>query len=248
MPEKMVQADEFAQLAKKNFDRIQVLKGDSYKDRSTMIIMPTRGLINHRVVSKLMGLITPTNQRRAMLLVQGDEVGEAYNKAIKATLDNETKEGRCEYLMTIEDDNLVPHDAHVRLIQAIEKYDFEAVSGLYYSKGEFGFPMAFGNPSLWKSQGILDFAPREDIGPAMEKDNILEVNGIAMGCAVYKMEVFRSLAYPWFKTWQNFVGDNYAGQTQDLYFCENVRRAGGRLAVHCGVRVGHLDKETGEVW
>jgi hypothetical protein len=78
----------------------------------------------------------------------------------------------------------------------------------------------------------------------------MEVNGIAMGCALWRMELFRELAAPWFVTVNDVFPEKGGAQcfTQDLYFCERARRAGKRFAVDFRVKVGHLDTETGVVY
>jgi hypothetical protein len=231
----------------KNFARVTLLKGSSYKNRSTAVIIPTLGLIHHRVVTSLVQLISPQNQPRTLTVVKGEEVGEAYNIAIERALNDEPSK-RFKYIMTVEDDNIVPFDANIRLIESMEKFDAEAVSGLYFSKGEFGFPMAFGDPEKWRQDGYMDMNPREDIGPAVEKGQVIEVNGIAMGCALWRMDLFREFKPPWFVTYQSGSQHGCASLTQDIYFSEQVRRAGGRLYVDTRVRVGHIDMKTGIIY
>jgi len=63
--------------------------------------------------------------------------------------------------------------------------------------------------------------------------------------------LFREFPYPWFKTLTLFTGedgDTVHTNTQDLYFCEKIRKAGRRIALDTRVRVGHIDGQSGEVW
>ena len=99
-----------------------------------LVIVPTRGMIHHRVVTAWQNLIAPMNQKRAFLFVSGDEVGKAYDRMIQHALDHEQLRG-FKYVLTLEDDNLPPPDAHVRLLESIELGPFDAVSGLYWTKG-----------------------------------------------------------------------------------------------------------------
>jgi hypothetical protein len=250
------------------FERIVTIPGSTYKDNSTIIVVPMRGVEIHddspacksgdhrackkpfahqKVISSWMNLIAPMNQKRMLIQVVGHEVGQAYNEAISQIIKNPDW-SKWPYIMTLEDDNLPQPDAHLRLLESIEWGGFDAVSGLYFTKGDFGMPMAYGDPEEYRRTGQLDFRPR-DIRTALQYGNIMEVNGIAMGCAIWKTSLFREIPPPWFVTVSEFIPDKGSvAQTQDLHFCEKARRAGKKFAVDLRVRVGHMDINTGIVY
>ena len=155
-----------------------------------------------------------------------------------------------KYIMTIEDDNLVPGDAHIRLLESIEAGGFDAVGGMYFTKGELNMPMAYGDPDVYKSTGVLDFKPRDVVSFLNNRGgNIVPVNGLAMGCTLYRLDMFKEIKGPWFVTVADIIPDKGAAcMTQDLYFCEKAVRAGKTFAADCRVRVGHLDVNTGVVY
>jgi hypothetical protein len=187
------------------------------------------------------------NGKRAELWAVGDEVGIAYNKMVEWVLAHPELK-KWKYVMTIEDDNLVPPDAHVRLIESIEWGKFDAVSGIYFTKGDINMPMAYGDPAEYKRTGVLDFRPR-DVREALAAGQIMPVCGIAMGCALWRMELFREIAAPWFVTVADVVpGQGAVGFTQDLYFCKRAVEAGKTLAVDLRVKVGHLSVADGVVY
>lgn len=229
------------------FDRVHVMHGGSYKPSRTVVIAPTRGMIHHRTVAAWQSLMAPMNQARAFLMCAGDEVGQAYNKMI-ANILADPQLSQWEYVLTLEDDNLPPPDAHIRLLESIEGFD--AVSGIYFTKGDFNAPMAYGDPQTYRSTGVLDFAPFAPhvVSEALTRGHVLEVNGIAMGCALWRMDLFRKVAAPWFVTVSDVVDGVPKAYTQDLSFCEKAVRAGCRFAVDFRVRVGHMDVKTGEVY
>lgn len=242
----MIKASDFAnQEIPNNFKTIH-LRLNSYHDLSTVILIPTRGLMHPKVVSALLALVPPQNQLRSLFLVEGAEVGDAYENAFHAILEDPDLKN-FKYLMTIEDDNTVPPFAHVQLLQSLIKFNFDAMSGLYFTKGEFGMPMAFGDPETFRNEKFFDSRPR-DVRDAVQNEEVIEVNAIAMGCAVWKIETLKKLERPIFKTWDQYTERGYAGQTQDIFVSEKIRRAGGRLGVDCRVKVGHVDTKTGEVW
>jgi len=230
------------------FERVDVLPGTTYQDNSTVIIIPTRGMLHHRFVSALQGLLPAMNQKRALFFAAGDEVGKAYDKLVKMILSH-PELSTWKYIMTIEDDNLVPPDAHVKLLESIEfGPKFDAVSGLYWTKGDINMPMAYGNPEDYNRTGVLEFKPR-DVREAVKKQQLVEVNGIAMGCGLWRTEMFRQLEPPWFVSCSEVIeGKGPTSFTQDLWFCKNARAVGKRFAVDCRVRVGHMDLQTGVVY
>jgi hypothetical protein len=212
-------------------------KGKQYRDLSTVCVIPTRGLIPARVVESWMGLIAPMNNAFLRIFVQGMEVGDAYNQAVELILGHEQIRD-FKYLLTLEEDNVPPPDGLLKLYESMD--DYHAVGGLYWTKGEGGQPMIYGDP-----KGILAFQPQQ-----VQVDTVQECNGLGMGFTLFRMELFRDekIEKPWFKTVQEWTphGGTAMG-TQDLYFFGNARRAGYRVACDTRVKVGHVDQD-GMVW
>lgn len=235
------------QLEGLGFERIESHHGSTYRDSSTVVIVPTRGMIHHRVVQSWQAMIAPMNQKRAFLFVSGDEVGQAYDRMIKHILADKNL-SQWKYVLTLEDDNVQPADAHIRLLESIDLGPFDAVSGIYFTKGDINMPMAYGDPAEYARTGIIDFRPR-DVRECLASGQVMEVNGIAMGCSLYRMDLFRQIEPPWFVTLADVIPDKgSACMTQDLYFCERAKRVGKRFAVDMRVRVGHLDTSSGTVY
>jgi hypothetical protein len=205
-------------------------------------------MINFKVVQSWQNLIAPMNQKRAILFASGHEVGKAYNEMIERVL-ADPELSKWKYIMTMEDDNLQSPDAHIKLLESIEWGRFDGISGIYFTKGDLSMPMAYGDPRQYAETGVLDFKPR-DVVSALQNGHIMEVNGIAMGCSLYRMDLFREVKGPWFVTANEYIPESGATScfTQDLYFCEKAKRAGKRFAVDFRVKVGHIDVNTGVVY
>jgi len=240
-------ADVVPQFEGKGFEVVHHIPGSTYKDASTVVVIPTRGMIHHSVVSRINGLISPMNQKRAILFASGHEVGQAYNAMIDMILKH-PELSKWKYILTLEDDNLPPPDAHIRLLESIEWGNYDAVSALYFTKGDVNMPMAYGDPAEYGRTGVLDFRPR-DVREALAAGQVMGVNGIACGCALWRMSLFRDLPPPWYVTVNDVVpGKGVQGFTQDLFFCQRAVQAGKRLAVDMRVRVGHLSIDSGVVF
>lgn len=215
----------------------RVEKSKMYKDNSTIIICPTRGLFPTRVVQSWMKLMKPTNQTVAgPIFAESMKVDEAYETLIGYILDNEYL-SKFKYVLTIEEDNLPPADGLIKLYESMDDYD--VVGGLYWAKGDEGFPMIFGDPN---SSG--DFKP---VKP--EPETIQQANGLGMGFNLFKLDMFRHIPRPWFKTLQ---GKDEEGRdqsnTQDLYFYKKAAKQGYKFACDTRVLVGHFDKDADIVY
>ncbi len=226
-----------ADLAKAN---ARLTVSQSYKDLSTVIVTPTRGgrSLCPRFVSSVMGLLRPMNQKCfGPVFISGMEVGEAFNSAIEMILAN-PELAKFKFLLTLEDDNIPPPDGLLKLYEGIK--DFDAVGALYWTKGECGQPMIYGNPI----QSPLNFVPQQPIPESLQR-----CNGLGMGFTLFKMSVFKKLEKPWFVTKQSH-DPNKGTQcyTQDLYAFERMARIGMKVACDTRIKVAHLDIENDQLW
>jgi hypothetical protein len=228
---------------KKAQDRL--IKGNSYKDLSTICVIPTRGMIHAKVVQSWWGMMAPMNQKFLRMFIIGMEVGKAYSSAIEQILAN-PELSSWKYILTLEEDNLPPPDGLLKLIESIEggvdniKYD--AIGGLYWTKGEGGQPMIYGNPKVMPK----NFIPQLPVAQSVQ-----ECNGLGMGFTLFRLEMFKDkkLRRPWFETIQKFTSHQGTNCfTQDLWFFNDANQYGHRFACDTRVLVGHYDKDTDTVW
>lgn len=215
-------------------------KGASYKNQSTIIVCPTRGAISSRVVASWLGLVRPMNQPSfGPVFFQGFEVGDAYEQAMDFILGNEQLRN-FRYVLTVEEDNILPADGLLRLLESIERFD--AVGALYFTKGVEGKPMCYGPP---------DVQPRNFVPFLPQPDSVQPCNGLGMGMTLFRMKMFTSgkIPRPFFRTVQDTVpGGGMRCYTQDLAFFEKACQAGYRMACDARVKVGHYDASNDEVW
>jgi hypothetical protein len=216
----------------------------SWKKQRIVWVIPAGDKIDAKVYVAHRGLVFPPNQAMVPLLVQGAEVGAAFDEAIAMVLDHPDL-STWEYLLTIEHDNIPQPDGVLKLLKSMEQNpQFDAISGLYFLKGELGAAQIWGD--------IKD--PVENYRPQMPvPGKVIETWGLGMGFCLYRMGMFKTLRdrkvpRPWFKTLGKEPGDNGIG-TQDLYFWGRVARPNGlRCAVDCDCLVGHYDNRTGITW
>lgn len=94
--------------------------------------------------------------------------------------------------------------------------------------------------------------PTESEYSAKEIDEMIKegstkivIHGGGFGCAFVKVDVFKRINWPWFK-WVDY-DDGHGTLSEDLYFCEQCKKAG--IPVHSDVRVkcGHIFRHVQEV-
>lgn len=209
-----------------------------YKNLSTIIVCPTLGNIPAQVVYSWMHLMHPVNQSiTGPLFIIGKEVGEAYNQVIEQIL-SDPYLAQFQYVLTLEDDNIPPVDGLLKLYENMGEYD--VVGGLYWTKGENGVPTMLGDPK--------DYNKNYKVQLPIE-GKVVEVNGLGMGFTLFKLDIFRKIDYPWFKTTAEFNPEvGKVCSTQDVYFFDKAKEKGYKFAVDCRVKVGHIDRKTSIVW
>jgi hypothetical protein len=215
----------------------RLVKGQTYRDLSTIWLTPTRGVLKTKVVSSWMSVIKPMNQKfLGPIFIENDEVGNAYEKAFSLVLDN-PELSKWRYIITVEEDNLPPQDGVIKLYESIEDYD--CIGGLYWTKGELGQPMIYGDVNTF---------PRNFIPQVPKPETIQPCNGLGMGFNLWKIDSFKTklkkMPRPYFKTVQGKEGQF----TQDLWFFNEAAKYGYKVACDTRVKVGHLDVNTNQVW
>jgi len=217
--------------------RGRLIRGDTYRDLSTVCLIPTRGLIPAKVVQSWMGLATPMNQKFTRIFLEQLEVGDAYNAGIDLILAH-PELSKWRFVLTLEEDNCPPPDGLLKLYESMKRFD--AVGGLYWVKGEYGQPMIYGNPAEMPKNFVPQLPQSETLQPC---------NGLGMGFTLFKLDLFRKVPKPWFKTLQEYSPQSgMRAATQDLYFFQEAAKVGGQFACDTRVRVGHWDQSTETMW
>jgi len=140
--------------------RERIEKSRSYADCSTIMVVPAIKPIPPKVVQSWLGLMAPMNQKFTRLCLENMEVGDAYNAAVEFILGN-PELSTWQYMLTVETDNIVPPDALLKLIEDIESGPYDAVGALYWTKGEGGQPMCYGNPKVMP-RNFVPWLPETD--------------------------------------------------------------------------------------
>ena len=171
--------------------------------------------------------------------VRGYDCATARNKIAQKALD-----GGYDYLLMVDNDVTPPKDALVNLIG----HGVDMVSGFYPHRKvdnttcdrvcAFKLRDKLGRECFNYTSD--DEYTKQDMAELREKgENLIEVHGTGMGCVLVRVDVFNRVPYPWFD-WVNY---NNAGRThlsEDLFFCEALRKSGIPRHVDTRVGCGHM--------
>lgn len=210
----------------------------SYKDLSTIIIVPALGSVPTKAVASWWNLYGPPNQKLVKLFAAGMEVGEAYSKTIEGILAH-PELSTYKYILTLEHDNIPPPDGLIKLLEAIENNkEYSAIGGLYFTKGPGGVAQIWGNPA----EHPINFKPMPP-----KVDSLVPCNGTGMGFTLFRLDMFKDekLRKPWFKTSSSVDQGMF---TQDLYFWMDANAHGYKCAIDTKVRVGHYSLAEDITW
>lgn len=211
------------------------IEGATWKKQRGICLLPAGKSIATRIALAWRGMICPPNQPWHFMAIEGEEVGVAYNRAIEQILAHPDL-STWEYILTVEHDNLMPSDGLIKLIKRMDEHpELSCIGGLYWTKGEGGVPQIWGDPS----DPVVNFRPQPP-----RAGGLVECVGTGMGFNLWRLDMFKTLAKPWFETKCSAGGVG----TQDLAFWGEARKHGHRCAIDCNVLVGHLDTSTGIVW
>ncbi len=207
-----------------------------YKDQSTVMVMPILGdTIPARVHDALMNLQRLPNQKFTNVLIGNQEVSAAYDNALRMILTNPSFKD-WKWMLTCEQDNLPPFDGFVQLVTYAAEHDYDVLGGLYWIKGIDGVPQIWGDRT-----DAENYRPQP---PALD-GSVVDCWGTGMGFTLFRLDLFRDMPEPWF-----YTPPEDGMWTQDLRFFNRLHahRDNVKVGVHCGVRVGHLDLQSGDCW
>lgn len=188
-------------------------------NRRLLVVFPTEEQFDkatHPLTPHLNALIFPGTIEHKVQNIYGMPVDDAYNQAALRAMG----EG-CDYLLTIEDDTFPPPDGLIKLLA----HDLDVVGGWYLKRQEVreGVPIVIREG---KRQTLDD-----------PDGSLVECYTLPQGFTLFKVEIFRKIPFPFFKTTPHL--------SQDSYFSQLAREAGYKLWCDTSVRCIHRDRRTG---
>lgn len=221
----------------------KVLKG-THKRATFLVGIPTFGMVSIDWHIAAQRLQMPVNALVESMVIKNMEVGEAREQMAQFYMSiPEAK--RPQFLFMFGDDMMPTWDALINLWQDFKDSDYDVMAGLYYLKSDPPIPI------LWKTEIDGPLMPDKHF----KMGDIVDSDICGMDFTLIKPSAFKRIKPPYFLTGPSKATDKKGNETggvwthtEDAYFCRKVLQAGGKVGVHTGVRVGHLDVNTGQIY
>ncbi len=138
-------------------------------------------------------------------------IDDARNRIAKAAIYSE-----CDYIFFIDSDVLIQQGQLEKLVS----WNKDAITGVYFMRVLPHYSL------IRKKTADRLYTPIEPYGT-----DLIKIDGAGFGCFLVKTSVFDKIEYPWFqfKYYQREGVWRHLGE--DLYFCEQMQRAG--IDIYC---------------
>jgi GT2 family glycosyltransferase len=136
-------------------------------------------------------------------------------------------QNKAEHLLFVDDDTLFPDNVY----DALARHAKPIVSSLVYRKEPPYQPVVYHQAETeWIYEALSDYPDNE----------LISVDAVGLGCALYSAQVFKKLPMPWFE----FNSSPWLGE--DLNMCRKARKAGFGVYCDTSVKCQHLGGAIGE--
>lgn len=196
----------------------------------------------------------PINGQVFQHIIKGFEVGRGRNMAVEHIM-KMPKEERPRYLFFLGDDMIPPWDGFVKLYEEAEAGKWDCLTGLYFWKGEPPTPL------VWRHEKVGRMQPGKDF----KVGEVVWVDLTGLDFTLIRVSTLEKFAerFPgqdFFRTGPSLrkgmpdvikkyaLPESIVTHTEDVWFYGKLREMGCKIGVHTGVRVAHLDVNSGAIY
>lgn len=141
--------------------------------------------------------------------------------------------GDCATLCFVDDDHVFASDTLERLRRSEDGREYDVLGALYTARGAGRWPII-----LRRSDKSTPEQPKYGALWGWKPGDVVSVEALGLGFTLVRRELLERMAFPYFAYRDDPDGTEY---TEDVVWCWGVEAAGGRMGVHTGVTIGHLD-------
>ncbi len=217
-------------------DKDTKIERGKHERPSFLICLPTFGLLPVEWVVSYTRLAIPVNAIAHSHVITNQEIGVARSEFTNVAL---AMRPRPKAIFFVGDDVLYPWDALLKLWDAYLEHDADVMAGLYFIKHEYPAPI------LWRRDVVGPLREYRDYQPG----DVVSADVVGMDATLINPRIFERIDKPWFKTGPSKMpSGGILTHTEDVWTCDKIKAAGGRVFCHTGVRCSHMNHRTGEVW
>lgn len=196
--------------------------------KTLYIAIPTMGWLNTELAEWIDTFQSPFEMERVVFTKNISPVSFARNKIVDDFLKT-----NYDTLMMIDADTTPPRNAIEVLAWILSESGASVATGIT--------PIVLN--SLQQKANV--YRTHEGVEKSIKISELpyvpFEVVGCGASCIMITREILEKLPKPYFKTIEY---DNGKICSEDLYFCEQVRKVGGTIVAHPDVRCGHVKEIT----
>lgn len=188
-----------------------------------LIAVPTFENIKPQCFKSIYGLTNPKDFNLYFDYVKGYDCSRARNEIAKLAINHDF-----DYVLMVDSDVSVPKDAIVKLLEC----ETDIALGWYFKKR-----------TRTDESVIFDFG-KDFTGENMiyaktlsKLNDPFEIKGGGLGISLVNVNVFRKMAYPYFKY---VIYNNDTILSEDLYFCSEARKYGMNIKCNPNVKGNHI--------
>lgn len=165
--------------------------------------------------------------------VRGYDVATARNRIVYKAQSMDA-----DFILMVDNDVVLPDDALINLLDDVK----DVCLGFYAHRTVDNI---FDGRTSVSKLGEYNYTPDyqfhvDELKAAREQGNFkIRIHGGGMGCALIRTDVFNKFSYPWYD-WVNYGGTKRSMLSEDLYFCEQCRKAGIPIYTDSRVGCGHM--------
>jgi len=229
--------------------KIEEIELGNHQRCNIMCTILTLGSVPIEFVVGFGRLQMPINGQVFQHVLKAIEVGKARNMAVEYLLAIPERD-RPKWLFFFGDDMIPPWDGFVRLYEEAEKNQWDCLTGLYFVKSEPPTPLTWRNDHIGRLRPNVDYKVGE----------VIWVDLTGLDFTLIRTSLLEQMEPPYFKTGPSLRSSipnaisKYADHqsiithTEDVWFYNKVKEMGGKIGVHTGVRVAHIDVKSGMIY
>ncbi|MDA8940739.1 ANP1/MMN9/VAN1 family protein [bacterium] len=187
------------------------------------IVVPTRDMVHSGFAFSLTQLIKTSENagiETFLFFNSGSVLLNQREKLIKSSMEVES-----DYTLWLDSDMTFPSTTLLRLLS----HDKEIVGCNYKKRSNPQTPVAYKEIGNWDSWVSLD-----------EEKDLVEVEGVGMGCILIKTDLFKEINKPYFEFTYNKETDDWLGEDFNLF--GKFRNIGKNIYIDTNLsrEIGHL--------
>lgn len=183
----------------------------SGKNKKLSILVPTRDMVHTHFAFSLSQLYKTTSEVIDTYLFF-DSSSILLNQREK--LIEEAKLINSDYVLWLDSDMVLPSTVAIRLLE----HNQDIVGCNYLKRTKPLKPVAYKNIGDWES-----------FLPLTIEENLVEVEGVGMGCILMKTEIFNKIKKPYFEFTYNEKSDDWLGE--DFNLLKKLREVGHKVYI-----------------